>query len=100
MSADQAATAEPVLAVLLCGGPLDGQAYTADEWAQRVHTTDYLARRGGERGPALDYRRAGEGDWHLLPRALPIVIRKGVKLPLDQWGYAVQGWVWAPESSP
>jgi hypothetical protein len=86
----------PERAVLLVGGPLDGQVFTADEWAQRVQSTGYIARHGGGRGPALDYRRAREGDWHLLPRTLPLVVRKGVALPLNEWGYVVEGWVWAP----
>jgi len=75
----------PVAAVLLCGGPFDGQAFTLEDFKTRWHATDHIARRGGQRGPALDYRLAVDGDWHLVP----------AELPHDLTTYAVTALVWA-----
>lgn len=90
------ATPGPVPLVLLCGGPLDGQAFTATDFAVRWHATDRIERQGGQRGPALDYRTPGPGDWHLIPRELPLVKRGGAWVPLDKadGGYAVTPLVW------
>lgn len=78
-------TQTPERAVLLVGGPLDGQGYTVEDFTTRWHATDRIARTGGQRGPALDYRPAGPGDWHLLP----------AELPRDLADYAVAALVWA-----
>ena len=71
-------TAPPVAeakapAVLLCGGPLAGQAFTADEFSTRWHATDYIARHGGQVGPAVWYRAPSTPEqWALVPRDLPV----------------------------
>lgn len=79
----------PERAVLLVDGPLAGQGFTHEDFGVRWHAADRIARNGGMRGPALDYRAAGEGDWHKLPAELPEPLR----------AYAVTPLVWAGDEA-
>lgn len=85
-------------AVLLVDGPLAGQAFTREDFGVRWHAADRIARNGGQRGPALDYRAAGPGDWHKVPAQPPLLKRNGREVPVTEL-YDVTCLVWAGDEA-
>jgi len=95
----RAVVADSTAAVLLCGGPLDRQSFTVAEFSERWHATDYIARRGGQVGPAVWYRvPATPEQWALVPRELP-VDAKG-RCPLADYAVTPLVYVGPPPGPP